>query len=65
MTNWKTTVAGVLTIIAALAGAVALFFKSGQIPDLAALLNTIATALAAMGVSIGGGLIAAKDASTK
>lgn len=54
MTNWKTTVMGILTIIVALGNAALGFFKTGAIPDLGVLVAAITAGI---------GLITAKDSN--
>ena len=56
MTNWKTTLAGVLAIIAAVASAAKAYLSTGSIPDI--------TAIGAA-VSAGVGLIVAQDSAKK
>ena len=51
--NWKTTLLGIATILAAVGAAGKTYFGTGTIPDLGLLFAT---------VSAGVGLIAAKDA---
>jgi hypothetical protein len=53
MNSWKTTVAGILSIVVALANAGLTFLKTGSVPE-------IGTLIAA--VTAGVGLILAKDA---
>lgn len=52
MTNWKTTVTGILTIVVALGSAALGFFESGSVPDLGTLVAAITAGI---------GLITAKD----
>lgn len=52
MKNWKTTLTGVLTIVATVAGAGLHYLKTGSIPDLTATLAAL---------TAGWGLIAASD----
>lgn len=54
MTNWKTTVMGILTIIVALGNSALGFFKTGAIPDLGVLVAAITAGI---------GLITAKDSN--
>jgi hypothetical protein len=52
--NWKTTTLGVATIVSAISTGLMLFLKTGQIPELGAIVAAI---------TAGVGLILAKDAT--
>ena len=52
MNSWKTTIAGVLTIVTAIGSAAVVYLKTGSIPPLEPLIAQI---------MIGVGLIAARD----
>jgi hypothetical protein len=51
--NWRTSTLGILTIVAALAGAGKTFLATGQIPDLTAVVAAVMAGI---------GLVAARDA---
>jgi len=53
MNNWKTTVAGILSIVVALSNAGLTFLKTGSVPEIGTLIAAI---------TAGVGLILAKDA---